>query len=79
MAIPLGPFFYRDLVQQLRPSFRCIVPDHIGCGLSDKPGPKYPYRLQQHAANLRSLVDGLALGDFHLVVHDWGGGLLVWR
>ena len=44
---PTWSFYYRDLVLDLRKDFRCIVPDHIGCGLSDKPGEdRYDYRLQ---------------------------------
>ena len=35
---PTWSFYYRNLVSELRGQFRCIVPDHIGCGLSDKPG-----------------------------------------
>ena len=34
---PTWSFYYRNLVLALRDSYRCIVPDHIGCGLSDKP------------------------------------------
>ena len=34
---PTWSFYYRELVEALRGSYRTIVPDHIGCGLSDKP------------------------------------------
>ena len=34
---PTWSFYYRNLVLALRDRYRCIVPDHIGCGLSDKP------------------------------------------
>jgi len=34
---PTWSFYYSDLVLRLRDRYRCIVPDHIGCGLSDKP------------------------------------------
>src|ERR1700692_2205617 len=33
---PTWSFYYRNLILALRGDFRCIVPDHIGCGLSDK-------------------------------------------
>jgi haloalkane dehalogenase len=69
---PTWSFFYRDVVLSLRGQMRCIVPDHIGCGLSDKP-QQWDYTLPNHIANLRALLDSLNLTKIHLVVHDWGG------
>jgi len=69
---PTWSFFYRDVVLGLRDRMRCIVPDHLGCGLSDKP-QQWDYTLPNHIANLRSLLDSLQLRKIHLVVHDWGG------
>ena len=43
---PSWSYYYRNLVTELSPMFRCIVPDHIGCGLSDKPDDSsYDYTL----------------------------------
>lgn len=72
---PSWSFYYRNLVQALNHTHRCIVPDHIGCGLSDKPGDAdYDYTLAQRVNDLESLLDSLALEQpIHLVVHDWGG------
>lgn len=72
---PTWSFYYRNLVLALRERQRCIVPDHIGCGLSDKPGPeRYDYHLQSRIADLDTLVNHLGLDKpFTLVVHDWGG------
>lgn len=69
---PTWSFFYRNVVLALRGSMRCIVPDHLGCGLSDKP-QDWDYTLPNHIANLRALLDSLQLKRIHLVVHDWGG------
>jgi len=75
---PTWSFYYRNLVRALSGEHRCIVPDHIGCGLSDKPGDEdYSYRLDRRIEDLDSLMSGLA-GDaaprsVDLVVHDWGG------
>lgn len=69
---PTWSFYYRDLIQAFRGSRRVVVPDHIGCGMSDKP-QAYPYVLRQHIVNLESLVKALDLRDITLVVHDWGG------
>jgi cis-3-alkyl-4-acyloxetan-2-one decarboxylase len=72
---PTWSFYYRHLVSALRGRYRCIVPDHIGCGLSDKPDESlYDYTLAQRVADLEALVDHLRLGDdLTLVLHDWGG------
>lgn len=69
---PTWSFYYRNLVLGLRSRFRCIVPDHLGCGLSDKP-QDFDYTLGEHIRNLRTLLDSLQLKKIHLIVHDWGG------
>jgi haloalkane dehalogenase len=69
---PTWSFFYRDVVLALRGRVRCIVPDHLGCGLSDKP-QRWDYTLPNHLANLQALLDSLQLRKIHLIVHDWGG------
>jgi cis-3-alkyl-4-acyloxetan-2-one decarboxylase len=69
---PTWSFYYRDLVLGLRNRFRVIVPDHLGCGLSDKP-QDYDYRLENHVANLTALTNHLKLDRYALGVHDWGG------
>jgi haloalkane dehalogenase len=69
---PTWSFYYRNVVLGLRDKIRCIVPDHLGCGLSDKP-QNFNYTLSEHVANLRALLDSLNLRKIHLVVHDWGG------
>ena len=72
---PTWSFYYRNLVLALRDHYRCIVPDHIGCGLSDKPGDDaYDYRLRSRIEDVDTLVDHLDLQQpLTLVVHDWGG------
>jgi len=71
---PTWSFMYRNLVRALSPHFRCIVPDHIGCGLSDKP-QKYAYTLSKHIENVAALLDGLGINNFNLIAHDWGGAI----
>jgi haloalkane dehalogenase len=72
---PTWSFYYRNLVRALSATHRCIVPDHLGCGLSDKPGDdKYDYRLASRIEDVDSLMEHLDLaGPITLVVHDWGG------
>jgi haloalkane dehalogenase len=72
---PTWSFYYRDLVRRLSDRYRCVVPDHVGCGLSDKPpATQYPYSLDRRVADLTALLDHLRLDrDVTLIVHDWGG------
>lgn len=71
---PTWSFYYRRLVSGLKERYRVIVPDHMGCGMSDKP-QKYHYRLEQHIDNLEVLLEKLKLQDVTLVLHDWGGAI----
>jgi pimeloyl-ACP methyl ester carboxylesterase len=71
---PTWSFYYRNLVIGLRDRYRCVVPDHMGCGFSDKP-QEYNYTLSQHIDNLEKLVDELQLDKITLVIHDWGGAI----
>jgi haloalkane dehalogenase len=72
---PTWSFYYRKLVAALRGSHRVIVPDHIGCGLSDKPDDRrYRYTLASRVDDLERLLESLGIdGDVTLVLHDWGG------
>jgi cis-3-alkyl-4-acyloxetan-2-one decarboxylase len=73
---PTWSFMWRDLILALRKKFRLIVPDHIGCGLSDKPAPElYSYRLAQRVEDLDRLIEHLDLQHITLVAHDWGGAI----
>lgn len=71
---PSWSFLWRDLIMDLRGSFRCIAPDHLGCGLSDKPEDG-PYNLAAHTERAIELIDELKLESFDLIVHDWGGAI----
>lgn len=77
---PSWSYYWRYLVLGLRDpasskGYRCIVPDHIGMGLSDKPGDeRYTYTLQSRVNDLDALLAHLDIGDdVTLAVHDWGG------
>jgi pimeloyl-ACP methyl ester carboxylesterase len=72
---PTWSFYYRELIKALRGRYRNIVPDHIGCGLSDKPEvTDYDYRLRSRIDDLDKLLDTLTDGEkITLILHDWGG------
>ncbi len=72
---PTWSFYYRDLVLALRREHRVVAPDHIGCGLSDKPsGKHYPYTLERRVQDLDELLERIGVREkVTLVLHDWGG------
>ncbi|MGY3266219.1 alpha/beta fold hydrolase [Lysobacter sp. HA35] len=84
---PSWSYYWRHLVLGLRDRYRCIVPDHVGMGLSDKPDDggdtlpprtpitgKYEYTLQSRVDDLTALLAHLGItGPVTLAVHDWGG------
>jgi haloalkane dehalogenase len=69
---PTWSFLYRHMITDLSPQYRCVAPDHLGFGLSDKP-PGWTYHPADHARNLAHLVDHRNLRDLTLVMQDWGG------
>lgn len=71
---PTWSFFFRNLVKEFSQRYRVIVPDHLGCGLSDKP-QNFEYRLETHIDNLENLLLTLNLENITLVMHDWGGAI----
>lgn len=72
---PNWSYYYRKLVKGLCERYRCLVPDHIGCGLSDKPGDdRYEYSLARRVADLEKWLEHCgATENVTLIVHDWGG------
>lgn len=69
---PTWSFEWRHLVRALSATHRCIAPDLLGFGLSERP-KDFPYTPEAHAAVLAELVERLDLRDYTLVVHDFGG------
>jgi haloalkane dehalogenase len=69
---PTWSFLYRHLVKALRGRYRCIAPDNLGFGLSDRRAG-WSYRPEDQARRLARLIDTLGLEDLTLMVHDFGG------
>jgi haloalkane dehalogenase len=72
---PSWGYLYRRMVPVLvEAGFRCVVPDLIGFGRSDKPAAVEDHTYARHVEWLRSvLFDRLDLTDVTLVCQDWGG------
>lgn len=69
---PSWSYEFRALIKHFSQNHRCIAPDHIGFGLSDKP-QEWTYLPQQHAENLERLLESLNLNNITLIFDDWGG------
>ena len=69
---PTWSYLYRHQIKALSSRYRVIAPDHLGFGLSEKP-ESARYSPSDHAANLRRLLGHLGIGEYGLVVHDFGG------
>ena len=74
---PTWSFYYRELVKALSGEHRCLVPDHIGMGLSDRPADEdYDYTLQSRIDDFGAWLDEVEPErEIDLVVHDWGGAI----
>jgi acyl-CoA synthetase (AMP-forming)/AMP-acid ligase II/pimeloyl-ACP methyl ester carboxylesterase len=71
---PTWSFLYRNVIRELRDSFRLIAPDFLGCGLSDRT-PGVRFKALDRINQLEEFVSALGLTKFSIVMHDWGGPL----
>ena len=75
---PTSSYLWRNIMPHLAPFGRCIAPDLIGMGDSDKLPGSGPasYRLVEHRRYLDGFLDAAGItGKVTLVVHDWGSAL----
>lgn len=70
---PVSGYVYDQLLRRLVGEYRCVVPDLLGFGLSDKPSAEADYSLPGHIAMIEAFVESLDLQQVVLVGHDWGG------
>ncbi len=69
---PSWSFGWRDVVLQLRDTFRCIAPDYPGFGLSQE-APGFDFRPSSQSRVIESLVDRLGVTDLIVAGYAWGG------
>lgn len=73
-GMPTWGYLYRTMIPVfLEAGFRCVAPDHLGFGRSDKPTDPDWYSIARHTEVLSTLVRALDLRDVTLVCQDWGG------
>jgi haloalkane dehalogenase len=71
---PTWSYLYRKMIPPLLAAgFRCVAPDHIGFGRSDKVTDDGWYVIDRHIERLAGLIERLDLRDMTVVVQDWGG------
>ena len=75
---PTSSYLWRNIMPHVADLGRCIAPDLIGMGDSEKlgaPGPE-SYRFVEHRDYLDGLIDALEVREnVTLVIHDWGSAL----
>jgi haloalkane dehalogenase len=75
---PTSSYLWRNVIPHVERLGRCIAPDLIGMGDSEKLDPSGPdrYRFVEHRRYLDALLETLGVrSGVTLVVHDWGSAL----
>jgi haloalkane dehalogenase len=71
---PTWSYLYRGVIRELAAAgYRCIAPDYIGFGRSDKVVEEEWYVIERHVETVAHLIEELALRDIVLICQDWGG------
>jgi haloalkane dehalogenase len=70
---PTSSYLWRNIIPYLTPDARCLAPDLIGMGKSDKPDLQY--RFFDHVKYVDGFIETLGLTELTFVIHDWGSAL----
>ena len=71
---PSWSYLYRTMIPPLVANgYRCVAPDLVGFGRSDKPAHRDDYTYQRHVDWMRGFIEALELDDVTLFCQDWGG------
>jgi haloalkane dehalogenase len=70
---PTSSYLWRNIIPHLTASARCIAPDLIGMGRSDKPDIEY--RFVDHSNYVEGFIREMDLKNITFVIHDWGSAL----
>lgn len=74
---PEWSFGYRHLIKGLMGKFRCVAPDLLGMGLSDKPRLA-DYSCKAHAERLQQFITKLGLKNIRIIANDFGGSIALY-
>jgi haloalkane dehalogenase len=70
---PVAGYVFAPLLRRLSATYRCVVPDLLGFGMSDKPAGEAAYSLTGHIHMMAAFVRRLELNHLVVIGHDWGG------
>lgn len=70
---PTSSYLWRNIIPHVSPLARCIAPDLIGMGKSDRPDLEY--RFFDHSRYVDGFIQAQGLRNITFVVHDWGSAL----
>jgi haloalkane dehalogenase len=70
---PTSSYIWRNIIPHVETVARCIAPDLIGFGESDKPDIEY--RFTDHVRYLDAFIESLGLKNIFIVAQDWGTAL----
>ncbi|MBT6448431.1 MAG: alpha/beta fold hydrolase [Flavobacteriaceae bacterium] len=70
---PVWSYLYRTMIHDLvSKGYRCIAPDLMGMGKSDKPISEKYHTYDTHCENILSFIKGIKLNNITLFCQDWG-------
>lgn len=73
-GMPSWSYLWRKAIPPLlEAGYRCVAPDLLGFGRSDKPTDPDAYNYPRHVAAVETVIDALGVDKLHWVLHDWGG------
>ena len=77
-GMPSWSYLYRHVIPiMLAAGYRCVAPDHIGFGKSDKVVDPAWYTTVRHTANIAALITAIGLTDITIMVQDWVAPLVL--
>lgn len=71
---PTSSYLWRNVIPHVAPKTRCVAPDLIGFGGSDKK-PELAYRYEDHVRYIDAFIEEMNLERVVLVIHDWGSAI----
>lgn len=69
-GVPASAYVWRNVIPHLTSLGRCIAPDLMGFGHSDKPN--IDYSIHDHIKYVEKMIDVMGLKNVTLVMHGWG-------
>lgn len=76
-GVPTSSYLWRDVVRDLGHERRCLAPDLVGTGASERPATRRPYALDAQARALLRLLDEQGVERVTVVGHNLGGSIAV--